>query len=69
MQKDNVNEEKNVIGNAENVLKESPFKTKEEEINYITTELKNHYFLEKYFVDPDKTFNVLLGKIIVRIYF
>ena len=31
-------------------------------------ELKSHYFLGKYFVDPDKNFMNLLDKIIVRIF-
>lgn len=50
------------------MLKEEEIKFKKEEINIITNELKSHYFLEEFFVDPDKKFAKLLEKIIV-IYF
>lgn len=40
--------------------------SKQEEICFLTKELRSHYFLGKYFVDPDKTFLILLEKIIVN---
>lgn len=43
-------------------------KLKQNEIINLTKELRSHYYQDKYFVDPDKTFNFLLEKIIV-IYF
>lgn len=42
--------------------------SKQEEICSLTKELRSHYFLGKYFVDPDKTFITLLEKIIVNYY-
>jgi hypothetical protein len=56
----------------ENLSSESQkkeFKTHQEEISTILSELKDHYFLGKYFVDPDGNFLSLLEKIIVRIFF
>ena len=53
--------------NSESQKKE--FKTHQEEISTILLELKDHYFLGKYFVDPDGNFIALLEKIIVRIIF
>ena len=40
-------------------------KLKKEEINQITNELKSHYLIDEFFVDPDKKFLNLLSKIIV----
>lgn len=44
-------------------------KLKKEKISEITNELKSHYLLEEFFVDPDKKFFQLLDKIIVSCYY
>ncbi len=41
--------------------------SKKEEIDRITNELKSHYLIDEFFVDPDKKFLNLLSKIIVKI--
>jgi hypothetical protein len=41
---------------------------KKQEINEITNELKSHYLIDEFFVDPDKKFLKLLSKIIVNYY-
>lgn len=46
-------------------MNDAELKTKKDEIYKMTSELKSHYFLDSYFVDPDKTFVKLLEKIIV----
>lgn len=56
--------QKNVL-NSSSSHKSFDYRTKQDQINSLTKELHNHYFLEKYFVDPDKTFGPLLEKIIV----
>ena len=40
-------------------------RSRQEQILSMTTELKSHFVLGKYFVDPDKNFNKLLESIIV----
>ena len=60
--------QKNVL-NSSSSHKSSEYRTRQEQINSLTKELHNHYFLEKYFVDPDKTFGPLLEKIIVSFLF
>jgi len=42
-------------------------KYKKNEIDKITSELKSHYYMDEFFVDPDKKFVSLLDKIIVNI--
>jgi hypothetical protein len=42
-------------------------KLNKDEIYKITNELKSHYYMEEFFVDPDKKFIGLLEKIIVNI--
>ncbi len=46
-------------------MNEEEIKSKQDEINKITNDLKSHYLLEEFFVDPDKKFVHLLEKIIV----
>lgn len=43
------------------------YQTKQQEILSLTNELHSHYFMDKHFVDPDKTFHILLQKIIVSV--
>jgi hypothetical protein len=43
-------------------------KQKKDEINRITNELKSHYLIDEFFVDPDKKFLKLLSKIIVNFF-
>jgi len=43
------------------------YKHKKDEISKITTDLKSHYLIEEFFVDPDKKFFTLLERIIVKI--
>jgi len=43
-------------------------KFKKDEINKITNQLKSHYLIDEFFVDPDKKFMDLLSKIIVEYY-
>lgn len=49
-------------------MDEDTIKLKKSTIDEITKELKSHYLLEEFFVDPDKKFINLLGKIIVSKY-
>jgi hypothetical protein len=47
-------------------MNEEVIKLKKDEINKITNELKSHYYVEEFFVDPEKKFMGLLEKIIVK---
>ncbi len=47
-------------------MDEEAMKMKKDEINKITNELRSHYYLEEFFVDPEKKFMGLLEKIIVN---
>jgi hypothetical protein len=47
-------------------MNEEAIKFKKDEISKITNELKSHYLVDEFFVDPDKKFMKLLEKIIVR---
>ena len=64
--KENINENNHL--NEKSNCKLSELKNQQNEIISLTKELKSHYFLGKYFVDPDKNFMNLLDKIIVRIF-
>jgi hypothetical protein len=48
-------------------MDEEKIKLTQLQIQNLTKELKSHYFLEEFFVDPDKKFISLLEKIIVNI--
>ena len=62
----NSNEKNNLLEKSN--CKLSELKNQQNEIVSLSKELKNHYFLGKYFIDPDKNFMNLLDKIIVRIF-
>jgi hypothetical protein len=47
------------------MMSNDEIKLKQDEICKLTNELKSHYFLDVFFVDPEKTFLKLLEKIIV----
>jgi len=47
-------------------MNEEKIKLTQMQIQNITKELKSHYYLDEFFVDPDKKFINLLEKIIVR---
>jgi hypothetical protein len=47
-------------------MNEEAIKFKKDEISKITNELKSHYLVDEFFVDPEKKFMKLLEKIIVR---
>ena len=40
--------------------------SKRDQIDQITNELKSHFLIDEFFVDPDKKFLNLLSKIIVN---
>lgn len=48
-------------------MTEEYVKSKNEEMNLITKELKNHYILNEFFIDPQNNFLSLLERIIVII--
>ena len=47
-------------------MNEEKIKLTQMQIQKITKELKSHYYLDEFFVDPEKKFINLLEKIIVR---
>jgi hypothetical protein len=47
-------------------MNEEKIKLTQMQIQNITKELKSHYYLDEFFVDPEKKFINLLEKIIVK---
>lgn len=47
-------------------MDQNVIKTKNEELSLIAKELKKHFYVGEFFVDPDKKFLNLLEKIIVN---
>jgi hypothetical protein len=57
----------NKINEKDHIKDMNDMKLNKDEIYKITNELKSHYYMEEFFVDPDKKFIGLLEKIIVNI--